>query len=359
MNKHKKNQFRLLLSLVRIKGYISNQYTKLRKNIGIFLIFIALSTFFWFYRALDDDYVDDIRYPVEFVNLPKNKILTTKPPKKINLRVRGNGYSILSKKFKAPTLTFDVNNFSLHNQSLDSLSVYLVTGKARESLAQQLISENEKLEIISISPDTIYFNFAKTRQRRIPVQPVFEEPEMLFARQHTLNGKMIISPDSVIVTGPGHIVDTISHIYTETLELTELKDSINISAGLVPINGTVVNNDKINISIPVDRFTETRYELPLLIKHEPDSLILKVFPRMVKINYKVTLSNYNSITESDFRPYVDFSEIDSNNENATPTLKVYIDSIPKHAFSTTVQPSIVEYLIESKNAKNRDNGGNR
>ncbi len=359
MNKQKQNQFRLLLSIVRIRSYISLIYSKYRQRIAVFLVFVIISTFFWFYRALDDVYVEDIKYPVKFENLPKNRILTTNPPKKIKLRVRGNGYSILSKKFKAPELTFDVNNFSLHSQSLDSLSVYLVTKKAQESLAHQLINENEELEIISISPDTIFFNFAKTRQKKVPIHLNFTEPDMLFAQQHTLNGKISIFPDSIILIGPGRIVDTISFANTEPIKLNNLKDSINTSSKLVPIKGTIMSKDEINIFIPVDKFTESTFNLPILIKHEPDSLILKVFPRTVKVNYKVTLSNYNNITESDFRPYVDYNDIDTSKVQKRATINVYIDSIPVNAFSTSVYPSIVEFLIESKNAENRNNGRNR
>lgn len=359
MNKQKQNQFRLILSLVRIRSNISTSYNKFKKRIGVFLIFVFLATFFWFYRALDDVYVEDIKYPVKFENLPKNRILTTNPPKKISLRVRGNGYSILSKKFKAPALTFDVNNFSLHSQSLDSLSVYLVTRKAQESLSHQLINENEELEIISISPDTIFFNFAKTRQKKIPVELNLSAPEFLFAQQYTLNGKISISPDSVVIVGPGHIVDTITVAYSEPIELNNLKDSISNSTKLINLKGIKLSHEKINFFIPVDKFTESAFNLPLLIKHEPDSLILKVFPRTVRINYKVTLSQYNTITESDFRPYVDYHDIDTSKMRSGTTLRVYIDSIPANAFSTTIYPSIVEFLIESKNAEDRNNRRNR
>lgn len=359
MDNHKNNQFRLFLSIIRIKEFLLNNYKKFRKRIGVFLVFVILATFFWLYRALDDVYVDDIRYPVKFENLPNNRILTTTPPKKISLRVRGIGYSILSKKLKAPTLTFDVNNFSLHSQSLDSLSVYLVTQKAKESLTQQLITENENLEIISIFPDTIYFNFAKTKQKKIPVLPHLLPFDELFAQQHTLNGDMIIKPDSVFIVGPSKIIDTLSGAYTKPILLHGLTDSSIIGTDLLEISGTKLSQSNVSVSIPVDKFTESSFDLPLMIKHEPDSLSLKVFPKSIQVKYKITQSNYSKISESDFRPYVDFKEIDTSNISSNSTLQVYIDSIPQFAFSTSVYPTRVEFLIENKNAEDRINRRNR
>lgn len=359
MNKHKKNQFRLFLSIIRIKEFLQINYKRFRKRIGVFLVFVIFATFFWFYRALDDVYVDDIRYPVKFENLPNNRLLTTTPPKKISLRVRGIGYSILSKKVKAPTLTFDVNNFSLHSQSLDSLSVYLVTQKAKESLTHQLINENENLEIISISPDTIYFNFAMTQQKKIPVIPDLLPHDDLFAQQYTINGTMIIRPDSIIVVGPSKIIDTLSKALTEPILLRNLTDSITIDTEILQITGTKLSQNEVSVSVPVDKFTESSFDLPLMVKHEPDSLSLKVFPKSIQVKYKITQSNYNRISESDFRPYVDYLEIDTTGISSNSTLKVYLDSIPQYAFSTSVYPPRVEFLIENKNAEDRIIGRNR
>ncbi len=335
-------------------------YRRLQKRFLIFFIFVIIAFFFWLYRALDDTYVENIKCSVSFINLPKNKIPTNKPPEKIVLRVRGDGYSILSKKLNAPELTFDVNNFRLHSQSLDSLSVYLITKSTYEILSQQLKSENERIEIISILPDTIFFNFAKTRQKKLPITPVYINQKKLFAQQYTLNGKMELSSDSVFIIGPAKIVDTVTYINTEPVMVTELKDTLKASLKLMPVPGTKLSAQEVFLTVPVDRFTESSFNLPLKVKHEPDSILLKVFPRTVKINYRVTLSQYSKITESDFYPYVDYNDINNKNKNINNSkISVYMDSIPEHAISASIYPTSVEFLIESRNDKNWNNRWNR
>lgn len=359
MNKKPKNLFRQLIYIIRLKEYLVESFIRLRKRLLIFLFFVIVAFFFWFYRALDDTYVEDIKYPVKFINLPTNKILTSIPPQKIVLQVRGDGYSILSKKFNAPPLTFDVNNFSLHYQTIDSLSVYLITQKAKESLTQQLISENEQLEIISISPDTIFFNFSNTRSKKVPIRPDFANPDILFAQQHTLNGVIRIKPDSATIVGSVQIIDSIDYIKTEPLLITDIKDTTKISTKAIPIKGVQLSTKDINITIPVDKFTETNFNTSLRIRNVPDSLILKVFPRNVRVNYRVTLSKYNDISENDFHPYVDYMDIKNSKAYSDEKLKVYLDSVPRHAFSTDVYPSIVEFIIESNNAEDWNNRRNR
>lgn len=344
----------------RINSYIAGNSKSFRKRISVYLVFVLLATVLWFYRALDDTYVADIKFPAEFINFPANKILITQPPKKIILKVRGNGYTILNNIINPSDLPFDVNNFALINPSNDSiLSLRLVTRNARESIRQYLDEENNELEIISISPDTINFNFAKTKSARLPVKPQFSHPGELFARQYIANGPFIIIPDTAIVIGPANIIDTLSCIYTNPIDLILLEDSATVKSVLQIPNDTKSSVNSVTVTIPVDQFTETNFEVEILKKHEPDSINLVLFPKTVKVNYQVTHSYYSKITPSDFRPYVDFYNIDTSNTLRNPKLKIFLDSLPQQVHNVTVYPTMVDYLIEIRNAESWLNGRNR
>ncbi|MBN1116980.1 MAG: hypothetical protein JXA77_07245 [Bacteroidales bacterium] len=353
------NRFRLLLLLIRAKNYISSNYIALRKRVVVFFIFIVLSSSFWLYTALDDTYVAENKYPVEFSNLPKNKILAGEPPKKITLRVRGNGYTILNNKINPPLLEINVDDFSLGSQTIDSLSLFLISRHAKEIFAAELSKKNNyPLEILSTSPDTILFNFTKTKTKKVPVRVKFSHKENLFARQYIQNGEITSVPDSILVIGPSTIIDTISWVNTEDFNITELKDTMSKKTKLKLIPEVHFSVDKAKITIPVDKFTESFFEIPLLTKHTPDSISLKPFPRSVKVNYKVSLSNYNDVSETDFRPYIDYidaSQVDTSNSK----IKVYIDSVPGIIYSYSIYPPQVDFLIELNNAKDRFNRRDR
>lgn len=359
MKEKQVRRYRIFLILIRLRNYVVSKYTTIRKRIVVFLIFFILSASFWFYRALDDTYADNIKYPLKYINLPQNKILASQPLDKITLRVRGNGYTLLNNKLNPPTLELNVNDFSLGSQSIDSLSLFLISRQAKEIFAAELSKKNnDPLEILSTYPDTILFSFTKTRTKKIPVYPKFTNKENLFARQYMLNGKIIIIPENIVVVGPYSIIDTLSRVYTEPMNLVALKDSVSKKVKLKRINGVRFLDEKVKIKIPVDKFTETSIEKLIDIRNAPDSLNIKVFPRTVKIKYKVTLSQYDEVAASGFKPYIKYTDASSA---ITPDqrIKVYIDTLPEFAHSVDIYPKSVEFLIERKNAKNRLNWGNR
>jgi len=355
----KLSNFRLLLSLLRIRNYVVANYNPLKRRVLVFSTFLILASVFWFWRALDDITIAEIKYPVSFLNLPKNKILTNNPPDHIILKVRGDGYSILNNKFTPPHIKFDVNNFSLYYQSVDSMSVYLVSRLARESLKENLNDGNNVLEILSISPDTIFFNFAKTKSKNVPVVASFTEQHNMFAQQHMQNGDVKIIPDSITIVGAAGLIDSIRNVYTKRIHLSNLKDTFTVSSSIEKISDTKFSEDEVEVQIPVDRFTEAEFNIPLLSKHTPDTVNLVLFPRTVKINYKVTLSYYNSVSGADFRPYVDYYDVDTSKTSDNPKLKVNLDSVPEFTHAIKIYPSFVDYLIEFNNAKSRNNRRDR
>jgi hypothetical protein len=352
-------RYRFFLILIRLRNYVITKYTTIRKRIVVFLIFFVLSASFWFYRALDDTYADNIKYPLKYINLPQNKILASHPLGKITLRVRGNGYTLLNNKLDPPTLELNVNDFSLGSQSIDSLSLFLISRQAKEIFAAELSKKNnDPLEILSTYPDTILFSFTKTRTKKIPVYPEFSNKENLFSRQYMLNGKINITPENIVVVGPYSIIDTLSRVYTEPMDMNSLKDSVSKKVKLKKINGIRFLDEKVKIQIPVDKFTEATIEKQIDVKNAPDSLNIKVFPRFVRIKYKVTLSQYDEVAASGFKPYIKYADAATA---VTPDqrIKVYIDTLPEFAHSVEVYPKSVEFLIERKNVKNRLDRRNR
>ncbi len=359
MKNKKVSRYRFLLLLLRLRKNLVTSYTTLRKRILVFLTFFILSAAFWFYRALDDTYADNIHYPLKYVNLPQNKILASDPLDKITLRVRGNGYTLLNNKLKPPTLELNVNDFSLGSQSIDSLSLFLISRQAKEIFAAELSKKNnDPLEILSTYPDTITFNFTKTRTKKVKVLPQFIDKDNLFARQYMCNGKISVVPDRIIVVGPYSVIDTLSSVYTETINLTSLKDSTTKKVKLNKIKGIRFLDEKVKIHIPVDKYTEALIEKQISVKNLPDSILLKVFPRVVKIRYNVTLSQYDNVSISQFNPYVDYNEA-SSATSSDQRIRVHIDSLSERAHDVNIYPKNVEFLIEQNNVKNRTNRGDR
>lgn len=330
---------------------------QLRQKYLVFLFFVALSSLAWFFRALSDTYVADLKYPVKYTNLPPNRILSKAPPDKLILRVRSDGYTILSNmlKYKRP-LRYNVNAFSLYSLSFDSTSVYTLTQSAKDLLSAELNEKSKNIQILDINPDTLFFNFSRVKKKLVPLAIRIKPAENLFQRQYMFNGKPYAIPDSIEVTGPSSLVDTLSKVFTRIIVLNNLSDTVIKNISLEKVKRLEFREKKVKVVIPVDEFTES--ELMVSIQHinVPDTLILKTFPKSIKIKYLVTLSNYDKVKSELFSAYVDFNSIDLEVDSK---MKIELDSIPPYIHNVKLSQRNVEFLIEKKGAESRNYRRNR
>ncbi|MBN1598249.1 MAG: hypothetical protein JW894_08140 [Bacteroidales bacterium] len=330
---------------------------QIRQQYLVFLFFVALSAIVWFIQALRDTYVADIKYPVKYINLPPNRILSHEPTTKLILRVRSDGFTLLINKIKIKRpLPYNVNSFRLYSLATDSTSVYTLTRYANDKLTSELDKTNSKIEIIKISPDTLFFNFSKVKRKKVKVNVQITNPENICADQYMLNGPAYSIPDSVIVTGPFSIIDTLTGIPTEPLLLSNLSDTIFKKTRLVKLNKLDYNLQKVKAVVPVDEFTEMEFDIPLSHKDVPDSFILKTFPNIVRITHLVTLSNMEKVSAEEFHPFVVFPTEDFS---VSSRLRVQFDSVPDFIHAVNISPRSVEFLIKINDEENRNNRGNR
>ena len=69
-----------------------NRFSKLwNKQFLIFLFFLLLSFSFWMFQALNETYERTFAVPVKLKNIPTNVVITTEPPKHINLTLSDRG----------------------------------------------------------------------------------------------------------------------------------------------------------------------------------------------------------------------------------------------------------------------------
>jgi hypothetical protein len=276
------------------------------------------------------------------------------------LRVRGNGYTLLSNKLKIkPPLNFNINSFLLYSQANDSMSVYILSRYAREVLSVELNKKSSDLEIVSISPDTIFFSFTRTRVKTVPIHVTIKDEGYLFAKQHMLNGPITSLPDSIEIIGPATIIDTIDAIYTRSIQPTELTDTLRKKISLNKLDQVQMSLEKVVVVIPVDKFTEIGYSIPIMTKHVPDSINMKLFPRNIQVNFNISHSYIPKASDTDFRPYVDFRDLTNNKDGSIKRISVRLDSVPTYANNHRIYPSSVEFINELNNVNSRNNRGNR
>jgi hypothetical protein len=134
----------------------------INSNVLVFAIFLFLSFVFWYLNSLGKELETDIRYPVKYSNLPKNRVLKEDLPSRLNLILKGPGYSILQLKLSGKTspavIDFSKAGFK-RAPDKESGSYYIVTSGLIPSFNAQLKSV---CKVISVKPDTIFFSLRQS-----------------------------------------------------------------------------------------------------------------------------------------------------------------------------------------------------
>lgn len=133
----------------------------INRDVLVFVFFLLLSFIFWYLNSLGKEIEAGFRFPVKYINLPKERLITEEPSARLNLYLKGPGYSILKLKVSGTRtpVTIDISKVSykrVHGSKMPDY--YIVTSGLTKSLSLQL---RAGCEITSIKPDTLFFTLEK------------------------------------------------------------------------------------------------------------------------------------------------------------------------------------------------------
>ena len=295
----------------------------------------------WFVNALGKQYETTVSIPVQYTNLPKNKILLKSPPSQLRVRVEAYGLTLLRHKIKLSInpLNFNVGLFTNNMMEKSSASNFkIITGKYIPQISNQISPE---INILEISPDTLNFAFDRVVSVKKPVTGNFD---ISFENQYFLLDSIRFEPDSVLVEGAKSILDTLQFVKTKRQRFKNLNASVRRNIQLQNIDQLKIEPRRVIVEIPVSLYTEYTGQIPITKFNVPDSLQLITFPPKIEVKCIVAFNNYTNLDQSSFIFGVDYNNITKVNN----FMKVSLYRSPAHIKSISFQPHEVEFIIEKK-----------
>jgi len=312
------------------------------RDVVTFGFFLLLSFIFWYLNSIEKDVEYDIKYPVRYINIPEERILAEDLPARLDLYLKGPGYSILRLKLsvnRSPVI-LDVSTINYRRvPGSRTLSYYVITSGLIPKLRNQLRTE---CEITSIKPDTLFFSFDRIITRQIAVIP---DVEIITEKQYLVKGSIIVDPDTIVITGPKRIIDTLRAVRTKSRKLRGINETISRSIALVAPKECDISAKKVTLTIPVEQFTEAEIKVPVKILNCPDSISIKIFPDIVTVKGLVAIGDYKRFEEIPFEVVLDLAKADLKSSEKIP---VGFRNIPPFVTSLRVTPAKVDFLIEKK-----------
>ena len=310
-------------------------------NALIFLVFLFLSMCFWILNALQkDNYTTEVKYPVRFSNSGNTELVNGKLKRELTLKIKGGGFAILKYRLNNQFLAESIDLSNLQRVSINGKrGAILSTKDYYKHIENKLVNG---MELVGITPDTLFIPLMKKVFKRLPVHV---DATVSFERQCQYSGAIGVMPDSITVSGPESVLDTLSSISTPELVCEELDDTLVRNVVLADYDLLEFETNRVVVTIPVEPFTEAFAMVPVRALNLPDSLVLKSFPSEVKVSYHIGLSR-KLFSPTDFSMIVDFESIDI--QNPPSRLKVKLNDRPKHIHNMSYSPLFVEYLLEKK-----------
>jgi hypothetical protein len=315
-----------------LKNYL---FSNINKQFLIFLFFLILSASFWLFMTLNDTYEQEIKVPVEIVNVPKNVVMTSTAVDTIRITVRDRGWEIFSYLYgdKISTMRMTFKNYDRGEGE------GVIPNAELKRYAKQLLESSSKL--ISIKPEKLDFFYNNGERKRVPVRYVGRVmPEQIYFISH-----IEYTPDSVDVYASPEKLDSIRIILTEPLNHVGFRDTLFVNCRLTHPSDVKVVPDQIRIGFFTDVLTEESISVPIKCINLPEGKVLRTFPAKVKVNFVAGVSELRNLRPEDFSVVADYLEIQ---QKPSDKCNLYLRSVPRGISRATLETKKVDYLIEEE-----------
>jgi len=304
-----------------------------RKRFLVLIACLLLAIAGWLFLALNNKYVYTAKTVLVYTNAPQKKAFHPLQSDTVDLQVEGTGWQLLFARLRVNPPSISISLEKLNNRNFILFS-------------EQLYSVNNQLEtrqkIISIRPDTLYFDFSKRSVKKVPVRLV---SNLNFVKQFGISDEIELNPDYVTVSGPQEDLEKIAEWKTDTLKLDDVH---GLSVARVAMKQNVLKNvsifpSSVEVKVPVDEFTEKTIEVPLKVVNNTEYYAIRLYPKKVKITFMVALSSYQQVNEDFVEAVVDLNEWRLQKHDQ---LTVKLTRFPDYCKLVKVSPEKIDFIID-------------
>ncbi|MBQ9201116.1 MAG: hypothetical protein IJ154_01930 [Bacteroidales bacterium] len=311
-----------------------------RSEILTFLLFFFIATLFWFLENAQTVNETVISYPVKYRQLPGSVTISGELTPYVRVTVRDKGMHLYGYHFHRKSHPLEVDLMSWKNPegvSRIPLSAY------EAALSQALRPE---AQIMRIQPDSLRIYYIEKESREVALHL---NASIGTAPQYMLSGQPVLSPSTVTVFAPPAILDTLSCVETEPVTFKDLNDTTTAVLKIQSIDGARFSPGQVEVSIPVEAYTEASFELPVVGKNLPQGIILHTFPARIRVSFLVGVSQYAFLSAEDFELSIDYQYLTEHPGELQPIL---LSKAPAHVSRIRLSPDKADCLIEI-NPQNR------
>ena len=313
---------------------------KIRHELYIFLVCLVISVIIWFLIAISKEVYTSLEYPVQFSHPPADMVLVNKPDSILTFRIASGGFESFTLRYlsRKKPIEIDLRNISLEKEDEFYTGVFNTARLSSDIRNEYRFSE----ELISISPENIYFRFEPLTGKSVPV---VSNLKLAFQKQFRLADTIVFDPPEVKVIGPKNLMDRITMVKTEAMQVAGIEGTVSGTCGLIkPLGNEQITlvPDQVNFTLNAERFTESTIIVP--VHPSDDRYVVKSYPENVNVTFLVSLSNFKRVDAGMFQAVIDIPQEEGGKVKAS----VRLAKAPAFVEVTRIEPSQVDFLVLKK-----------
>lgn len=303
-----------------------------RRRLSLFFFCLVFAVGAWLFFALSNRYVYEAATLVKYSNFPQNKAFHPLQSDTVKLQVEGTGWQLIFSKLRINphSVTVDLKDLNKRN--------YVTFSEQLSRVNRQLESDQK---VISVQPDTLYFDFSTRTVKKVPVRI---DKKILFHAQYDISDDIQLTPEYVTVSGPFDDLVQIDVWDTEKLKLENVNGTISANIPLKkPSKANIsIYPSVIEVKIPVDEFTEMSMDVPVKVLNNKTYRNVKLLPDKVKITFMAALGNFPKIERGSFEATVNMAHW---TEKGYPQLPIRVSRFPDYCKIISIEPQTLDFLI--------------
>jgi len=308
-----------------------------KKKVKVFSLFLLCSFLAWFISNLSETYESRTIFTLNYRNLPDSLLLGKNTENQIEAKLRTSGFQFLYYKIFKRRIDVDLS------QVIYSNGGYVIGEDALKKQMDQQLSQN--ISLLELGRDPLEVDLYQVNSRKIPIQPKLD---LKLKQNYILDGKISMSPDSVVVKGPKNEIDTIQTIKTAIVQLSDVSADFSRTVSLTfpkGLDNSIFSISTATMSGKVSKFSEKIFEVPINVVNVPEGYQIKTFPNTVTILCKATIDRLKEIAASDFEVVADYEQLAGSGSS---TLFLDVVQSPLKVYDIKLEDNSVNFVLEQQ-----------
>jgi len=315
----------LLRCWLKIKAFMRG------RNLFTFCLFLVFAAILWYGHAMNTVRERTLSIEIQYAGIPDNVAFTGSLPAEFRFTVRDQGKR-LQKYHESTFIPIEIDLSQQLNTKEGHL--HIAADQVKSKIADQL---QGTAKIQNIQPDIIETDFYTQHSKSVAVKI---EGDISAATQYYFTQPPVTIPSKVKIFGKKEQLDSITAVSTEVLSATDIRDSISINVGLMPVSGIRFATDSVTVKAQTRQFTEKRLTLNIPTKGVPAGERMRIFPSTAEVTVHIPVEYFNEVNENNITIFCKYPQKQQR------SLPVELKYDSKHIIKARVTPAEVEYIIE-------------